>query len=68
MAWVPSPSTASLPNTLEWVERTKRGDYLVQVAWPLSWGEDRVAPPTEKVKTLYVKRFITLSRVQIAED
>ena len=40
---------ARVPNTLEWLAKTKRGDYLVQVAWPLCWGEDRVAAEDEKV-------------------
>jgi hypothetical protein len=40
---------ARVPNTLEWLAKTKRGDYLVQVAWPLCWGEDRVASENEVV-------------------
>lgn len=33
-----------LPNTCQYTARTDRGDYLIQVAWPLCWSEDRVAP------------------------
>lgn len=33
-----------LPNTCQYTARTNRGDYLIQVAWPLGWGEDRVQP------------------------
>ncbi|KAF5025321.1 hypothetical protein F66182_2606 [Fusarium sp. NRRL 66182] len=45
---------ARLPNTLEWLAKTKRGEYLVQVAWPLFWGEDRVAGEDENVNIVYV--------------
>ena len=49
MATEHSHGHARVPNTLEWLAKTKRGDYLVQVAWPLCWGEDRVAAEDEKV-------------------
>jgi hypothetical protein len=49
MATDHSHGHARVPNTLEWLAKTKRGDYLVQVAWPLCWGEDRVAAEDEKV-------------------
>ncbi|KAF5010526.1 hypothetical protein FDECE_3343 [Fusarium decemcellulare] len=45
---------ARVPNTCEWTAHTKRGDYLVQVAWPLCWGEDRIAPENEVVNTIYL--------------
>ncbi|KAF4976530.1 hypothetical protein FZEAL_6822 [Fusarium zealandicum] len=45
---------ARLPNTFEWTAHTKRGDYLVQVAWPLTWGEDRVPTEKEVAQTIYV--------------
>ncbi|KAF5590901.1 ferri-bacillibactin esterase [Fusarium pseudocircinatum] len=45
---------ARVPNTLEWLAKTKRGDYLVQVAWPLCWGEDRVASENEVVNLVYL--------------
>lgn len=49
MATDHSHGHARVPNTLEWLAKTKRGDYLVQVAWPLCWGEDRVAAENEEV-------------------
>jgi hypothetical protein len=49
MATDHSHGHARVPNTLEWLAKTKRGDYLVQVAWPLCWGEDRVAAEDEEV-------------------
>ncbi|KAI8651457.1 hypothetical protein NCS55_01390600 [Fusarium keratoplasticum] len=54
MTQVTAVSHARVPNTCEWIAHTKRGDYLVQVAWPLCWGEDRVAPENEVVNTLYL--------------
>ncbi|KAM5344265.1 hypothetical protein ACJ41O_012802 [Fusarium nematophilum] len=35
---------AHVPNTCQYHAKTKRGDYIVQVAWPLRWDEDRVPP------------------------
>ncbi|KAG6102364.1 hypothetical protein E4U14_006692 [Claviceps sp. LM454 group G7] len=32
---------AELPNTCQYTAKTRQGDYVVQVAWPLSWTEDR---------------------------
>lgn len=52
MTQMTAVSHARVPNTCEWIAHTKRGDYLVQVAWPLCWGEDRVAPENEVVNTL----------------
>ncbi|KAK6712064.1 hypothetical protein SNK05_006515 [Fusarium graminearum] len=54
MATEHSHGHARVPNTLEWLAKTKRGDYLVQVAWPLCWGEDRVAAQDEKVNLVYL--------------
>ncbi len=43
-----------LQNTSEYIAQTERGDFLVQVAWPLCWSEDRVRPEndTQPVSTL----------------
>lgn len=43
---------AGLPNTCEYTAHTKRGEYLIQVAWPLCWGEDRVPPENEVASTM----------------
>lgn len=32
------------PNTCQYTTETPRGDYLIQIAWPLCWSEDRVPP------------------------
>ncbi|KAG6033905.1 hypothetical protein E4U40_004671 [Claviceps sp. LM458 group G5] len=32
---------AELPNTCQYTAKTRQGDYVVQIAWPLSWTEDR---------------------------
>ncbi|POS81421.1 hypothetical protein DHEL01_v200208 [Diaporthe helianthi] len=40
---------AYAPNTCQCTVRTHRGDFLVQVAWPLKWNEDRTLPEDEKV-------------------
>ncbi|KAH8680332.1 Alpha/Beta hydrolase protein [Ilyonectria robusta] len=45
---------AHLPNTCQYTAKTDRGDYIVQVAWPLIWGEDRVPHKEEPVNTIYV--------------
>ncbi|KAH7140017.1 siderophore esterase IroE [Dactylonectria estremocensis] len=47
---------AFLPNTCHYTAHTARGDYLVNVAWPLIWGEDRTPPEDEKhpLNVLYV--------------
>ncbi|KAL2204187.1 hypothetical protein CC79DRAFT_1372201 [Sarocladium strictum] len=45
---------ARLPNTTEWTAHTPRGDYLVQVAWPLHWNEDRTGPEDDVVNTVYL--------------
>ncbi|CAM1507630.1 Fc.00g072710.m01.CDS01 [Cosmosporella sp. VM-42] len=42
---------ARVPNTCEYTAQTDRGDYLVQVAWPLCWGEDRIPPENEVAST-----------------
>ncbi|KAF7543635.1 hypothetical protein G7Z17_g10585 [Cylindrodendrum hubeiense] len=44
-----------LPNTCQYTARTRRGDYLVQVAWPQFWNEDRVQPADDApVSTIYL--------------
>lgn len=43
---------AHLPNTCQYTAKTDRGDYIVQVAWPLIWGEDRVPHKEEPVNTM----------------
>lgn len=45
---------ARLPNTTEWLAQTHRGDYLVQVAWPLSWNDDRTGPKEDIANIVYV--------------
>ncbi|KAF7544674.1 hypothetical protein G7Z17_g9759 [Cylindrodendrum hubeiense] len=45
---------AHLPNTCQYTAKTDRGDYIVQIAWPLIWSEDRVPHKEEPVNTLYV--------------
>ncbi|KAG6036746.1 hypothetical protein E4U41_005496, partial [Claviceps citrina] len=34
--------SAELPNTCQYTAKTRQGDYVVQIAWPLSWTADRV--------------------------
>jgi hypothetical protein len=44
-----------LPNSCQHAIQTTRGAYLIQIAWPLCWSEDRV--PTESdipISTLLV--------------
>ncbi|OAA71424.1 hypothetical protein ISF_01975 [Cordyceps fumosorosea ARSEF 2679] len=36
-----------LQNSTEYIARTERGEFLVQVAWPLSWSQDRVRPEND---------------------
>ncbi|XWW93470.1 hypothetical protein V2A60_001403 [Cordyceps javanica] len=45
-----------LQNSSEYIAQTERGDFLVQIAWPLCWSEDRVRPQndTGPVSTLYL--------------
>lgn len=43
---------AHLPNTCQYTAKTDRGDYIVQIAWPLIWGEDRVPHKEEPVNTM----------------
>ncbi|KAM3518215.1 hypothetical protein NHJ13051_008358 [Beauveria bassiana] len=45
-----------LQNTCEYTAETERGDFLVQVAWPLCWGEDRVRPEDDHrpISTFYL--------------
>lgn len=38
---------AHLPNTCQYTAKSDRGDYIIQVAWPLCWTEDRVAPEND---------------------
>lgn len=38
------------PNTCQSVVRTRRGDFLVQVAWPLHWNQDRTLPEGEAAR------------------
>ncbi|KAK7417726.1 hypothetical protein QQX98_004382 [Neonectria punicea] len=46
---------AHVPNTCQYTARTDRGDYIVQVAWPLAWSKDRVPPEDDNpVSTIYV--------------
>ncbi|KAK7430649.1 hypothetical protein QQZ08_002691 [Neonectria magnoliae] len=47
--------TAQIPHSCQYTARTRRGDYLVQIAWPLCWNEDRVPPKDDPpVSTIYV--------------
>ncbi|KAH8684119.1 Alpha/Beta hydrolase protein [Ilyonectria robusta] len=44
-----------LPNTCQYTARTRRGDYLVQVAWPQCWNENRAQPADDApVSTIYL--------------
>ncbi|KAH7121416.1 Alpha/Beta hydrolase protein [Dactylonectria macrodidyma] len=44
-----------LPNTCQYTARTRRGDYLVQVAWPQCWNDDRVQPADDApISTIYL--------------
>ncbi|KAJ6788009.1 hypothetical protein PWT90_01121 [Aphanocladium album] len=45
-----------LHNTAEYVVRTDSGEFLVQLAWPLAWTEDRKRPENEDkpVSTFYL--------------
>ncbi|KAH8171191.1 esterase [Sarocladium implicatum] len=45
---------ARLPNTTEWLVHTQRGEYLVQVAWPLSWNEDRTGSEDDVADIVYL--------------
>ncbi|KAF7557938.1 hypothetical protein G7Z17_g329 [Cylindrodendrum hubeiense] len=44
------------PNTCQYQARTDRGDYLIQVAWPLCWGADRTPLENDAypISSLYV--------------
>ncbi|PSR80249.1 Alpha/Beta hydrolase protein [Coniella lustricola] len=48
---------AHAPNTCQSIVRTSRGDFLVQVAWPLKWNTDRTLPANEtahqEISTMY---------------
>ncbi|KAG5922923.1 hypothetical protein E4U42_005145 [Claviceps africana] len=46
---------AELPNTCQYTAKTRQGDYVVQVAWPLSWTQDRIPRNTDApVSILYL--------------
>ncbi|KAI5864844.1 Alpha/Beta hydrolase protein [Durotheca rogersii] len=46
---------SQIPNAGQYVVQTSRGDYVIQVAWPLCWTEDRVAPEGDPpVSTFYL--------------
>ncbi|KAH6658285.1 siderophore esterase IroE [Truncatella angustata] len=44
------------PNTCQYTAHSSRGDYLVQIAWPLRWGEDRNPPESDSadISTIYL--------------
>lgn len=46
---------AAGPNTCQYVAKSPdRGDFLVQVAWPLAWSKDGVPPEDDPTpQTLY---------------
>lgn len=39
-------------NSCQYTAKTKRGDYLVQVSWPLTWSRERTAPEGEDVSAI----------------
>lgn len=41
---------AHAPHTCQSVVRTPRGDFLVQVAWPMKWNADRTLPEAEAAR------------------
>ncbi|KAF4976796.1 hypothetical protein FZEAL_6577 [Fusarium zealandicum] len=42
-------------NSCQFTLPTRRGDYVIQVSWPLCWSEDRIPPEEDgKVSTIYV--------------
>ncbi|KAK2593566.1 hypothetical protein QQS21_008741 [Conoideocrella luteorostrata] len=46
---------AQLPNTCQYTAKTRQGDYIVQIAWPLSWCRDRKPPEDDiPVSILYL--------------
>jgi hypothetical protein len=55
------------PNTCEYIATSQdRGDFLIQVAWPLSWSEDGVAPPNDpEPQTLFVMHSINNARHEL---
>ncbi|KAF5018891.1 hypothetical protein F66182_9110 [Fusarium sp. NRRL 66182] len=51
----PAYESANTPNSYQFTFPTRRGDYLVQVSWPLSWNETRVPPRDDAhVSTVYI--------------
>ncbi|KAI8718053.1 hypothetical protein NCS52_00883200 [Fusarium sp. LHS14.1] len=48
---------ANAHNSCQFLFPTRRGDYLVQVSWPLCWSEERIPPEHDagkSVSTIYV--------------
>ncbi|KAM0550847.1 hypothetical protein ACHAPJ_008711 [Fusarium lateritium] len=47
---------ANAHNSCQFTYPTRRGDYLVQVSWPLCWGDERSPPKddTIPVSTVYI--------------
>lgn len=53
---------AAGPNTCQYIAKTaNRGDFLIQVAWPLAWSEEGVPPSDDPApQTLYVGSMVSL--------
>ncbi|KAF7558071.1 hypothetical protein G7046_g5874 [Stylonectria norvegica] len=55
----PPVVSAHAPNSCQYTVPTSRGDYLIQVSWPLSWNSDRTPPSDEaendsSIHTIYL--------------
>lgn len=48
---------AAGPNTCQYIAKSaERGDFLIQVAWPLTWSKEGIPPEDDPIpQTLYVK-------------
>jgi len=47
--------TAAGPNTCQWIAKSvDRGDFLIQVAWPLAWSKEGVPQENDpEPQTMY---------------
>ncbi|RGP77960.1 hypothetical protein FLONG3_3917 [Fusarium longipes] len=47
---------ANAPNSYQFTLSTRRGEYLIQISWPLCWGNERPPPKddTSIVSTVYI--------------
>ncbi|GKU12515.1 ferri-bacillibactin esterase [Fusarium langsethiae] len=51
-----SQKHANAPNSCQFTLPTRRGEYLIQVSWPLCWSNERAPPEndTSTVSTVYI--------------